>query len=97
MRFSVIFCIFIVLISCSSATRKFSGIDPVRVTIEGSVFDVYVNGNEAQIIRMNFEVLPDFATMAARAISAMEKVTGCRVVCTSFSGDQAMATARIKC
>lgn len=97
MRFSVIMCLFNALVSCSSATRQFSGIDPVRVTIERSVFDVYVNGNEVQIIRMNIEILPDFAMMAAREISAMEKVTGCRVVRTSFSGDQAMATARVEC
>ena len=50
-----------------------------------------------RVIRMNYELLPNLAVTASRAIAAMEVVTGCRVINGSFSGDQGMATARVKC
>ena len=95
MRFSISVCIFLVLASCSSPGRRFSGVEPVQVTVEGSDFDVYVLGGEVRAIRMNFEMLPTLAVIGSRAITAMERVTGCKVVNGSFFGDQAMAEARI--
>jgi hypothetical protein len=69
----------------------------VRVTIEGSEFDVYVLGDEVRAIRMNFEMLPTLAVIGSRMVIAMEQVTGCRVINGSFFGDQAMAEARVSC
>lgn len=97
MRFSMVFCVFLALVSCSSPGRQFSGIEPVSITVEGSEFDVYALGENVRVIRMNFELLPRLAVIASRAIVAMELVTGCTVVPGSFSGDQAMAQARVKC
>lgn len=97
MRFAMVIWLFLTLISCSSPGRQFSGIEPVRVTVEGSDFDVYVSGNDVRVIRMNFELLPNLAVIASRAIFAIESATGCSVVAGSYSGDQAMAQARIKC
>jgi len=97
MRFSIFMCIFLVLASCSSPGRRFSSVEPVRVTVEGSDFDVYVLGEDVLGIRMNFEMLPTLAVIGPRAITAMEQVTGCKVVSGSFFGDQAMAEARVSC
>ena len=97
MRFSIFMCIFLTLMSCSSPGGRFRGVEPVRVTVEGSEFDVYVLGDEVRAIRMNFEMLPTLAVIGPRAVIAMERVTGCRVVNGSFFGDQAMADARVSC
>jgi hypothetical protein len=56
MRFSIAFCVYLTLISCSSPGRDFRGIEPVRIDVEGSEFDVYVLGEEVRVIRMNFEL-----------------------------------------
>jgi hypothetical protein len=97
MRFSVFLYIFLVLGACSSPGRRFSSVEPVRVTIEESDFDVYVLGDEVLVIRMNFEMLPTLAVIGSRAVVAMELVTGCNVVKGSFLGDQAMSEARVSC
>lgn len=97
MRFFIFLCVFLTFASCSSPGRRFSSVDPVRITVEGSDFDVYVLGDEVRVIRMNFEMLPTLAVIGPRAIIAMERVTGCTVVNGSFIGDQAMAEARVVC
>ena len=97
MRFSIFMCIFLTLVACSSPGLRFSSVAPVRITVEGSVFDVYVLGDDVRAIRMNFEVLPTFAMIGPRAIIAMERATGCTVVNGTFLGDQAMADARVSC
>lgn len=97
MRFAMVIWLVLVLVSCSSPGRKFNGIEPVRVTVEGSDYDVYVSGKDVRVIRMNFELLPNLAVTASRAIFAIESASGCPVVVGSYSGDQAMAQARIKC
>ncbi|MEE9454768.1 MAG: hypothetical protein V3V13_10350 [Paracoccaceae bacterium] len=96
MRFFTVF-LLITLMACSSPSLKFSGISPVQVAVEGSVFDVYSNGKEVQAIRVNFQVLPSMSTTIARAISAIESATGCKVVPSSITGDQALVKANITC
>lgn len=96
MRFFVLFML-MTLFACSSPGRKFSGAEPVRVVAEGSVFDVYVVGENARAIRLNFELLPKRAVTGARAVAAIEQATGCAVVKGSVSGDQAMIEVRLKC
>ncbi|PCJ76231.1 MAG: hypothetical protein COA53_02990 [Rhodobacteraceae bacterium] len=97
MRFFVFLSVFLVLLACSSPGRRFKSAEPVRVTVEGSVFDVYVLGKEVRAIRLNFEMLPAISVIGPRAVTAMERASGCRVIDGSFSGDQAMADARISC
>ncbi len=96
MRIFIVFWV-ITLMACSSPSLKFSGIPPVQVTVEDSIFDVYSNGQEVQAIRVNFQVLPSMSTTIARAISAIESATGCKVVPSSISGDQALVKAKITC
>lgn len=97
MRFAIFTCFFLALVSCSSPGRRFSGVEPVRVMVEKTTFDVYVLGNDVRVIRMNFAVLPTLTVIGPRAVAAMEQVTGCSVISNSFSGDQAMADARVSC
>ena len=97
MRFVAFMCVFLALVSCSSPGRRFNGVEPVRITVEGSDFDVYVLGDEVRVIRMSFEMLPTLAVIGPRAVIAMERVTGCKIVNGSFFGDQAMAEARVSC
>lgn len=97
MRFAIFLCVFLALVSCSSPGRRFSGVEPVRVMVEESTFDVYVLGNDVRVIRMNFAVLPTLIVIGPHAVAAMEQVTGCSVISNSFSGDQAMAEARVSC
>lgn len=83
--------------ACSSPSMKFNGITPLQVVADGSVFDVYSNGNEVQAIRVNMQVLPSMSQTVARAISAIETATGCSVIPSSIEGDQALINAKIRC
>lgn len=87
----------LLLVGCSSPSLKFMKIEPVQVTVEGSVYDVYSNGTEVQAIRINREFLPNKAKSIVRMVMAIEQATGCIVVPTSVDGDQALVKARIKC
>ncbi len=89
--------IFLLIAGCSSASLSYRGVDPVRVTVDGSTWDVYRSGDNVQAIRVNFEMLPEVGRMVGRAITAIERATGCGVVANSASGDQALVNARIDC
>ena len=97
MRFFISICGLLILLGCSSPGGRFSGVEPIRVSVEGSVFDVYVVGDGVRAIRMNFEMLPTLAVIGTRAVAAIEQVTGCSVVTGSMRGDQVMVEARVKC
>ncbi len=90
-------CILLLLASCSSAGKHFRGADPIRVNVDGSVWDVYQNGADVQAIRVNMEMLPAMDRMVARAITAIEQATDCNVIPNSIDGDQALVNARIDC
>lgn len=87
----------LLLVGCSSPSLKFMNIEPVRVIVEGSVFDVYSNGTEVQAIRVNREFLPGKSKAIVRMVMAIEQATGCMVVPTSVDGDQALVKAKIRC
>jgi len=97
MRFFLHIPMLIALVACSSPGLKFAGVEPARVVVEGSVFDVYVVGEKARAIRLNFELLPKLAVTGSLAVAAIEQASGCGVVKGSVSGDQAMNEARLKC
>lgn len=96
MRFSFIF-VLLVLAACSSPGRKFSGTTPVRVTVEGSIFDIYTVGSDVKAVRLSVELLPRRDEIGARAIVAIEQATGCKYVAGSLAGDQALLQARVTC
>lgn len=85
----------LVLVGCDTPSIKFRGIDPVRISVGKSTFDVRIDGDRAEAIRINTEWAPRLEAVAPRAVAAIEKVSGCKV--TKLGGDQAMILARLKC
>lgn len=84
-----------VLAGCDTPGPGFRGIDPVRLTLGCSTFDVRVNGTRAEAIRLNSEWAPRLAAVAPRGVRAIERVSGCRV--RKLNGDQARMTAHLDC
>ena len=92
---SVLGILLFVLPSCNTAGPHFRGLPATTVTVDGSTFDVRVNGRLAEAIRTNVEYAPRFGPIKARAKRAMEMVSGCAV--KEVRGDQAQATGILKC
>ena len=92
MRFLVLFAL---LAACNTPSPHFKGIAPVRITVDGSVFDVRVRGNLAEAIRTNSQYAPRFGPIQARAAFAMARVSGCKV--RKVTGDAALATGHLSC
>jgi hypothetical protein len=85
----------LILAACNTAGPYFRGLPATTVTVEGSTFEVRVNGKLAEAIRTNMEYAPRFGPIRARAGKAMEMVSGCRV--KEVRGDQAQATGILDC
>lgn len=83
------------LAACNTPGPGFRGHDPVRVRVQGSIFDVRVAANRAEAIRRNPEWTLRRETVAPRAVVAIEAVSGCRVA--HLGGDQAVIRARLEC
>lgn len=79
----MIFCT--ALAACNTPSIGFRGIDPVTVTLEGSTFDVRVNGTVAEAIRTKMQYAPRLGPIGGRASVAIEQVSGCKV--KRFGGD----------
>ena len=94
MRVSVVVSIFL-LASCVSETRHFRGVDPLRMTVDGSSFDIRLRGNLAEAIRVNPQYAPRLGPLRARAGFAMAQVSGCQV--TGVLGDQSVLTGILDC
>ncbi len=92
MRYVWMFC---VLAACNTAGPHFRGLPATTVTIDGSTFDVRVNGRLAEAIRTNVQYAPRFGPIRDRAGQAMQLVSGCRV--KEVRGDQAQATGILDC
>jgi len=86
---------FALLASCATETRHFRGVDPVRVTVDGSSFDIRLRGNLGEAVRVNPQYAPRLGPLRARAGFAMEQVSGCTV--TGVLGDQAVMTGILEC
>jgi len=85
----------IMLTACNTPGLKFRGIEPQRISVGKSTFDVRVDGTHAEIIRLNPEWSPRLAAVAPRMVAAIEAVSGCKV--RRLDGDQALATASLNC
>ena len=83
------------LAACNTPSPKFRGLEPTRVTVDGSTFDVRVRDNTAEALRVNAEYAPRFGPIRERASKAMSLVSGCEV--KAVTGDQALAFGRLKC
>ena len=84
-----------VLAGCNTAGPRFRGLPATTVTIDGSTFDVRVNGRLAEAIRTNSQYAPRFGPIQDRAGKAMAFVSGCKV--KEVRGDQAVATGILDC
>ena len=80
---------------CNTAGPAFRGLPATRVEVEGSVFDVRVQGETAEAIRVNMQYAPRFGPIKKRAATAMARVSGCKV--KRVLGDQAQATGVLDC
>ncbi len=80
---------------CNTPGPAFRGIDPVRISVGKSTFDVRVDGTRAQAIRLNPEWAPRREAVAPRAVAAIEKVSGCTAA--RLDGDQVVIVARLDC
>lgn len=83
------------LAACNTPGLGFGGIAPVRITVQGSVFDVRIDGSRAEAIRINTQWAPRLEVVAPQGVAAIEKVSGCRV--RKLDGDAAQMTARLDC
>ncbi|WP_299295029.1 hypothetical protein [uncultured Tateyamaria sp.] len=96
MRLTLALLVFVLtLAACNSAGPYFRGLPATTVTVDGSTFDVRVNGRLAEAIRTNVEYAPRFGPIRTRAKYAMEQVSGCPV--KEVRGDQAQITGILKC
>lgn len=93
MRYTAAF--LLLLAACNTPSPEFKGIAPTRVTVDGSTFDVRVNGSGAEALRVNVEYAPRFGPIRDRAARAMAQVSGCEV--RKVTGDQALAFGTLKC
>lgn len=91
----MMFLLLTVLAACNTAGPRFRGLPATTVSIDGSTFDVRVNGRLAEAIRTNPEYAPRFGPIQSRAGRAMEFVSGCKV--KEVRGDQAVATGILDC
>ena len=80
---------------CNMPSAHFSGLPATAITVDGSDFDVRINGNQAEAIRTNMEYAPRFGPIRDRAARAMAQVSGCEV--THVAGDQALAFGKLDC
>ena len=89
------FLLVLALAACNTPTENFRGIVPMRVTVDGSTFDIRRRGDLAEAIRVNMEYAPHLGPIEGRAARAMAQATGCRVI--RVTGDQALLLGRLDC
>ncbi|SEK44536.1 hypothetical protein [Roseovarius nanhaiticus] len=83
------------LMACDTPGPAFRGVEPVRIGLRGDVFDVRVDGVQAQAMRLNARWAPNLDSVAPNGVLAIEEVSGCRV--RKLYGDAALMTARLDC
>ncbi|MFX0543923.1 hypothetical protein ACEWPL_000065 [Roseovarius sp. S1116L3] len=83
------------LAACNTPGPGFRGVEPVRISLRGDVFDVRVDGVRAEAMRVNQRWAPNLNSVAPNAVAAIEEVSGCRV--RKLDGDAALMTARLDC
>lgn len=93
MRLITTACLF--LAACNTAGPHFRDLPATTVTVDGSTFDIRVNGRLAEAIRTNAQYAPRLGPIQERAEIAMELVSGCAVA--EIRGDQAVATGILEC
>ncbi len=80
---------------CDAPTHGFARTAPIQQVVQGSHFNIYHDGNQAQAVRTNVEFAPRIGPLATRAVIAMQQATGCRV--SDLAGDAAVLVGRLSC
>lgn len=81
--------------ACGGPSPYFRGIAPVRVTVDGSTFDLRRKGRLMEAVRRNPEYAPRLGPVAERAAVAMTRVSGCAV--KEVRGDPALILGILAC
>lgn len=87
--------LFVFLIACDTAGPGFRGIPAQTQVVDGSTFRIRVNGNVAELIRINPEPFPRYEPIAAKAAVAVYRETGCTAAWVE--GDPSMMLAGLSC
>jgi len=85
------------LSACDSPSPAMMGIPQQRIVVDGAEFSVRVRGERAEAIRTNPMPLPSIGAIVARAETAMERASGCRVLTDTLRGDQSVMRADLDC
>ena len=85
------------LSGCDSPSPAFSGLNPVRVTVDGSTFSVRHTPFAAEAIRLNPEANPTRGGTVFKGAKAMVLASGCAVVTDTLDGDEAVVRADLDC
>jgi hypothetical protein len=91
----VMIAVCLMLMGCAAPSSHFQGIDPVRVTVEGSTFDLRQRGTLVEAVRVNPQYAPRLGPLRHRARRAMAFASGCDV--KWVMGDQAVLLGRLNC
>ncbi len=92
---SAIIILVLLLAGCDTPSPEFRDVEPMRVKVGQSMFDVRIKDKRAEAIRVNSEWAPRLEATAPRGVAAIEIVSGCKV--RKLAGDQAMMTAYLNC
>lgn len=67
------------------------------VTVGPSVFEVRRAGTTVELLRINTEYAPTFASIIPRAAQAVEMATGCTARPNTWEGEQTLMQVEIDC
>lgn len=81
--------------ACNAPSAHFRGLEPTRVTVQGSTFDIRQRDDLVEAIRVNSQYAPRLGKIGRRAEIAIEQVTNCPV--KWIRGDAALLLAKLKC
>ncbi|MHA6324649.1 hypothetical protein [Roseivivax sp. CAU 1753] len=95
MRIWPLLLLLLALTGCNTGGPGFSGIEPVRVSQDGSTFLFRGNGALIEAQRVSVEFAPRFQPVARKAGIAAQIRTGCPV--EWIVGDQAMMILALAC
>ena len=89
--------IFLPLAACDSPTPGMARAERTVVAVDGSRFSVYRRDDRVELIRTSREWRPDWVEAQAKVEMAIRQATGCKLRGNTFTGDPAMARARLNC
>ena len=89
--------ILVFLGACDSPSIAFRGAVHGTAEAGGSRFGIHVKGDRVEAYRVSREWRPRLDEVRARAVTAIEEMTGCAVRPGSVDGDVAIIRARLHC